>query len=139
MHHKKSVAPEMVRIPHLVGYVLGNDNHIGTPGEPWREEPECIWICRDLSTAKDILRGSQEFMLNNQPVWTTIYRVYGENIDCVPVCCPENKNIVYTRRADKMMVIGPVHYQEPPRLSHLCARRNNMFYIAANGKQNGGR
>ncbi len=129
--NNKTETKNAIIVPNLVGYMLGNNDHVVAAGEPWFEHPDYVWVCMDLEMAKNILRASHTNSTNRGPVWTTIYRVFGENIKCTP---GDNRRM-FTRQADKIIVGSPVHYEEPNPATNrqvllrrvASMRRNGLF------------
>ncbi len=102
-----------MKVKYLVGYMLANNNHLLANGEQWWPNPADVWICRNLDVARRVLNASHKNAGMGAPVWTTIYRVHGLNIQCDRI----DEEFIYTHAADKIIVGTPGHYQEPPRIT----------------------
>jgi len=109
-----------MKVKYLVGYMLGNNNHVVANGEQWGMPSEQVWVCKTMDVAKGILMASQSKASIIRPVWTTIYRVHAENIEC----SREDSAFYYNVPADKIIVGTPVHYQEPPRITERDLLKN---------------
>jgi len=107
-------------IKNLSGYMLANNNHLLANGEQWWPCPADVWICRNLDVARSVLNASHKNTGLGTPIWTTIYRVRGTNIQCDRM----DDEFIYTHAADKIFVDGAVHYQEPPRITERDLLKN---------------
>ena len=112
MYYKKVPVSDMLIVPNLVGYVLGDNSHIMAVGEQFSEKPDYAWICHNLETAKNILAAGRDtyncYCSPNRRIYNVIYRVHADNISGVWV----DKKLFSTNQADKIIVDQIVHYEE---------------------------
>lgn len=113
----------------LVGYMLGNENHVVARGDQWCEEGTKVYVCPTKDMAKAILEQSQRHSLAPHIVWTTIYRVWAEDIE---IDYFQTDRLVWTRQGNKIIVDAPVFYRAQPvlseqRLLHNAAQIKHDF------------
>lgn len=96
---------------NFTGYMLGNGNHLGQPGQPWWPYDTSVFVCLDIDKARNVLE--QSWLDANSVIWTTIYRVTAPSIsyDCI------NNNMLWTHDASKLIVDGPVYHRSIPNIS----------------------
>ncbi len=124
-------------LPRVVGYMLGNENHVVKAGDRWLNHDARVWICLTSHLAIQIMNASNH-PLNNGVHFTTIYRVHALDLECDGV---PTGDMYYTNQATKIIVDGPVdHYEAPRRLAedNLLARaaeiRGQYMKVAFNDK-----
>ena len=101
---------------NLVGYMLGNENHIVVRGDQWCDAGHQVYICTNKEIAKAILEQSQQLNLEpNNIVWTTIYRVYAPNINIEKYT--HGGNLAWTNEGNKIFVDTPVFYRAAQKIS----------------------
>lgn len=105
----------------LVGYMLGNENHVVARGDQWCKEGVNVYVCPTKDMAKEILEHSQRYTLEPHIVWTTIYRVWAENIE---IDFFKTDHLVWTRQGNKIIVDAPVFYREPVAMSEQRLLQN---------------
>ncbi len=98
-----------MQINKMVGYMLGNSNHVVGPGEHWCDAGMQVFVCANKELAQAILNTSHKETLEPHIVWTTIYRVKANNIQIDKF---EN-DLMWTTQGDKIIVDAPVIYREP--------------------------
>jgi hypothetical protein len=123
-----------MKIANIVGYMLGNSNHVMARGDQWCDAGEQVYICTNKEVAKAILESSQIGV--GDIVWTTIYRVHARDIDISAYT--DLRNLAWTKEGNKIIVDKPVLYRSVQKMSeqHLlqnAARIRTDYFKLANG------
>lgn len=109
-----------MKISNIVGYMLGNENHVVVRGDQWCDAGEQVYICANKEFAKAMLEASHNGLGNI--LWTTIYRVYAQDIN---VCGGAGlKNLLWTTEGNKIIVDAPVLYRPVQKKSQAQLLRN---------------
>ena len=129
-----------MKISNIVGYMLGNENHVVARGDQWCDAGEQVYICTNKEVAKAILESSQIEMGNI--IWTTIYRVHANdiNIDSYTYL----RNLAWTKEGNKIIVDRPILYRSVQKMleQHLlqnAAQIRPDYFKLVNGAQRGKR
>lgn len=104
-----------MKIKNLTGYMLGNEKNIHYVGEQWDRRDSDVWVCPSLAMARNIMEKSQQNITKTAPVWTTIYRVKGQNICCTKA----NSGVWLTNQTSSIFIEGVVCHQMPELLNEL--------------------
>lgn len=129
-----------MKIANIVGYMLGNSNHVMARGDQWCDAGEQVYICTNKDVAKAILESSQIEMGNI--IWTTIYRVHANDINIDAYT--DLRNLAWTKEGNKIIVDRPVLYRsvqkmlEQDLLQNAAQIRPDYFKLV-NGTQRGKR
>ena len=123
-----------MKVSNIVGYMLGNENHVVARGDQWCDAGEQVYICTNKEVAKAILESSQIEMGNI--IWTTIYRVHANDINIDAYT--DLRNLAWTKEGNKIIVDRPVLYRSVQKMSeqHLlqnAARIRTDYFKLANG------
>ena len=129
-----------MKISNIVGYMLGNENHVVAGGDQWCDAGEQVYICTNKEVAKAILESSQIGVGNI--VWTTIYRVRANyiNIDAYT----DLRNLAWTKEGNKIIVDTPVLYRPVQKKTQAQLLQNAAqirpdYFKLVNGVQRGKR
>ncbi|MBQ8473362.1 MAG: hypothetical protein IJ500_00690 [Alphaproteobacteria bacterium] len=99
-------------INEMTGYMLsGGGAH--RSGEKWWPYNTNVYVCMSLEKAKELMAMSHKEPLTHGTVWTTIYRVSAQNIDCQKF----GDGLMWTNQPTKIIVDGPVYYHAPNKMS----------------------
>ena len=99
-------------IKEMTGYMLsGGGAH--RSGENWWPYNTTVYVCLSLEKAKELMSMSHKEPLKHGTVWTTIYRVSAQNIDCQKF----GDGLMWTNQPTKIIVEGPVYYHAPNKMS----------------------
>lgn len=99
-------------IKNMTGYMLsGGGAH--RSGEKWWPYNTNVYVCLSLEKAKELMSTSHKEPLKYGTVWTTIYRVSAQDIDCQKF----GDGLMWTNQPTKIIVEGPVHYHAPNKIS----------------------
>lgn len=125
-----------MKISNIVGYMLGNSNHVVARGDQWCDAGEQVYICTNKETAKAILESSQMEMGNI--IWTTIYRVHANDINIDAYT--HSRNLAWTTEGNKIIVDRPVLYRSIQKMSQQqllqnAARIRSDYFKLFNGAQ----
>lgn len=104
-------------IENLVGYVLKGNGRAPNQGDKWWPYNANVYVCTSLDKAKELLKQSH---VSGGRVWTTVYRVKAQNINCYRF---EN-GIVWTNEPTKLIVDTPVYCAVPHALSGESLLKN---------------
>ncbi|MBO5739890.1 MAG: hypothetical protein J6R52_02380 [Alphaproteobacteria bacterium] len=129
-----------MKIANIVGYMLGNSNHVMARGDQWCDAGEQVYICTNKDVAKAILESSQIEMGNI--IWTTIYRVHANDINIDAYT--DLRNLAWTKEGNKIIVDRPVLYRSVQKMSeqHLlqnAAQIRPDYFKLVKGAQRGKR
>ena len=132
-----------MKISQLTGFVLGTSKRRAKKGEAWLPFDVEVYVCADMPTAMKILANSHSGTIEPNPVWTTIYRVKADNIDCTKI----EGGLIWTNQPTRLIVDTPVYYAAPKELSEsqllknakkilprISTLMNNAFYQKDNVK-----
>ena len=103
-----------MKINKITGFMLGNAAHAPENGDKWCDYDTDVYICADLDCAKQILAESHKNTLAPAVVWTTIYRVKANDINCNKI----QNNIIWTNQPTKIIVDAPVYYSAPKQITN---------------------
>ena len=98
-----------MRIKNLTGYMLGNEKKIHSVGAQWDRQDANVWICPTLAMAKKLMHNSQQNTEVLSPIWTTIYRVCGQDV----VCTKSASGLLHTNKSSKLIVDRVVCHEVP--------------------------
>ena len=98
-----------MKFRNMTGYMLGALNSLHEPGSQWTVYDAPVWICPTLRKAFEVLERSQRNYLNGNALWTTIYRVVANDIECEQM----KNGLWFTKQPTKIYVDKPVLYKEP--------------------------
>ncbi len=129
-----------MKISNIVGYMLGNENHVVARGDQWCDAGEQVYICTNIEVAKAILESSQIEMGNI--IWTTIYRVHANDINIDAYT--DLRNLAWTKEGNKIIVDRPVLYRSVQKMleQHLlqnAAQIRPDYFKLVNGAKRGKR
>lgn len=129
-----------MKISNIVGYMLGNENHVVVRGDQWCDAGEQVYICTNKEAAQAILESSQMGIGN--VVWTTIYRVRANDININAYT--HSRNLAWTKEGNKIIVDTPVLYRPLIKMSQAqllqnAARIRADYFKLVNGAQKGER
>ena len=129
-----------MKIANIVGYMLGNSNHVMARGDQWCDAGEHVYICTNKEVAKAILESSQIGV--GDIVWTTIYRVHANDINIDAYT--DLRNLAWTKEGNKIIVDRPVLYRSVQKMleQHLlqnAAQIRPDYFKLVNGAQRGKR
>lgn len=129
-----------MKISNIVGYMLGNENHVVVRGDQWCDAGEQVYICTNKEAAQAILESSQMGIGN--VVWTTIYRVRANDININAYT--HSRNLAWTKEGNKIIVDTPVLYRPLIKMSQAqllqnAARIRADYFKLVNGPQKGKR
>lgn len=110
---------------NIIGYMLGNSNHVVAHGDQWCDAGHQVYICTNIETAKAMLEHSQQLGLEpNNIVWTTIYRVKTQCINIEKYT--HGGNLAWTNEGNKIFVDRPVLYRAAPKISEQNLMKRAM-------------
>ena len=109
-----------MNVNQLTGFMLGASKRRGKKGEAWLPFDVEVYVCADMATAMEILESSRRCMLEPNPVWTTIYRVKADNINCTKI----EGGLIWTNQPTKLIVEAPVYYGTPKTMSESQLLQN---------------
>ena len=96
-------------IKKMTGFMLGNAKNAPEVERQWWPYDVQVFVCANLDKAKEMLMQSRKYALDPDAVWTTIYQVRAENIECQKI---EN-NLIWTKQPTKIIVDRPVFFSAP--------------------------
>ena len=100
---------ESMKIKNLTGYMLGNERKIHSVGTQWDRQDTNVWIAPTLSMARKLMYASQQNTQVVSPIWTTIYRVCGQDV----VCTKSASGLLHTNKSSKLIVDRIVCHEVP--------------------------
>ena len=108
-------------INQLTGFMLGTSKRRARKGEAWLPFDVDVYVCADMATAMELLTASQSgAVLEPNPVWTTIYRVKADDINCTKI----ESGLIWTNQPTKLIVDAPVYYGTPRVLPESWLLKN---------------
>lgn len=106
---------------NVVGYMLGDKNHVVVRGDQWCNAGTPVYICANKDVARAILEKSQQNALEPENIiWTTIYRVQAENLQIYKY----EHDLMWTTQGNKIIVDEPVFYRDASKISEQRLLRN---------------
>ncbi len=109
----------------IVGYMLGNANHVVVRGDQWCDAGTPVYIFANKNAARAALENSHRCVLEpNNVIWTIIYRVHAKDIQIDKY---EN-NLMWTCQGNKIIVDEPVFYRNAPKISEQRLLNNATCY-----------
>lgn len=109
-----------MQLEKISGYMLGNAGHMPGCGQCWSSYDMPVYFCTDINKAKEILEKSQsQCELEPHVVWTTVYKVCGNNINIFKI----EDGLLWTMQPSRIMVEKPVFYKKPRQLTEQELRQ----------------